>query len=343
MMLPMKTRALLTGFLLTATGGFAQNSNRVLATASRVVLVRDASAMPAAVADAGKVRAMVATGIKTLTGADDLAGAWKTFVSSDDVVGIKVTTAAAPAQATRLAVVDAIAEGLVGAGVAATNIIVFDRDAAKLAEAGFVEKPGGYRVVGFSPGGWDETKYIDSDPVGKLIWGDHFFGTEGDELSGRSHLPVVITQRITKLINVPVLQDSETCGLAGCLYSLSIGIIDNNRRFEMLDRFGDPIIANIHRIPLVRGKLVLHVMDALVAGYAGGPSFKPYYAWNAGALYFSRDAVAIDSLCLQQIEAHRREAKLPSVKERAVHIMRATLLGIGLSSTTQIELIETTP
>lgn len=339
----MKSLVLLAGWLVVTATGFAQSTNRALASASRVVLVRDASAMPATVADAGKVRAMVATGIKALTGMDDLAAAWRKFVQPDDVVGIKVTAAAAPAQATRVAVVDAIAEGLVAAGVPATNIVVFDRDAGKLAEAGFVEKPGGYRVVGFAPGGWDETKYIEGNPVGRLIWGDLQFGIEGNELSSRSHFPAVLTQRCTKLINAPVLQDSETCGLAGCLYNLSLGVLDNHRRFEMTGEFGDPVIANVIRVPLLRDKLVLNVMDALVAGYAGGPAFKPYYAWNAGALYFSRDPVAIDSLCFQQIEAHRREAKLPSIKERAVHIMRSTLLGVGLSSSNQIELIEAKP
>lgn len=344
MMLLMNRPFLIAVALACAATALAQFSNQTITGKSRVVLVRDATVMPALEADAGKVRAMVASGIKTLTGLNDEAAAWGTFVSSNDIVGIKVTTTAAPLQATRPAVVDAIAAGLRSAGVAATNIIVWDRDATKMRDAGFVEQPGSYRVLPTVPdGGWDADLYVEGHQVGKLMWGDLLFGTEGNALSTRSHFPKVLTQRITKLINVPVLQDSEACGIAGCLYNLSLGTVDNVRRFETQDRIGDPVIPEVVKLPLVRGKLVLNVMDALVGSYAGGPAFKPHYSWHAGALYFSRDPVAIDSLCLELIKEKRRDNKVPPLGDRIAHVLRATLMGIGLSSTNEIDLIERTP
>ena len=61
-------------------------------------------------------------------------------------------------------------------------------------------------------------------------------------------------------------------------------------RGEITVQLSDPdVIAEICALPQVRGKLVLNVMDGLVAGYAGGPAFKPQYSWNYGGLLFSRD------------------------------------------------------
>src|SRR5664280_2509969 len=78
---------------------------------SRVVLVRDATAVNGFKVDDVKARGMVATGIKTLTGEKDEATAWRHFVSDNDVVGIKINAQSGPLQFTRHAVVEAIAQG----------------------------------------------------------------------------------------------------------------------------------------------------------------------------------------------------------------------------------------
>src|SRR2546426_2733192 len=59
---------------------------------AKVVLARDPSAVKGLQVDAPKVRALVATGIQTLTGKTDEAEAWRTMLSSNDVVGIKIST-----------------------------------------------------------------------------------------------------------------------------------------------------------------------------------------------------------------------------------------------------------
>src|SRR5437773_4532444 len=94
---------------------------------SRVALVRDPSVVNGFNFDAAKVRAMIATGLTALTGQPDETAAWRLFVSSNDVVGIKINTSGAPLQVTRHEVVDAIVDGLQRAGVADANIIVWDR------------------------------------------------------------------------------------------------------------------------------------------------------------------------------------------------------------------------
>ena len=337
--------ALLGGWL--CAGGRAEDTNSpsFVSADSRVVLVRDASVVSGFVVDDAKARALVTLGITKLTGEGDEAAAWRHFVSSNDVVGIKINTKFGSLQSTRRAVVEAIARGLRAAGLAATNMYVFDCDPLQMRAAG-------YRRVGVANlmqemsvidgTGWDPNVYFENNISGRLIWGDLLFGKE-EPLSKRSHLPRLVTGTITKLINVPVLQDHDVCGLAGCLYNVSFGMVDNTRRFEALGQNGDPMIAQICAMPQVRQKLVLNVMDGLIAGYAGGPGFKPQYSWNYGALYFSADPVAVDSLCVDALDVKRREAKVPLIGPRATHITSAGRLGLGQSARANIDLTEVKP
>jgi uncharacterized protein (DUF362 family) len=103
------------------------------------------------------------------------------------------------------------------------------------------------------------------------------------------------------------------------------------------------MIAEICALPVLREKLALNIMDGLIAGYAGGPGFKPQYSWNDGALYFSTDPVAIDSLCLEAIDARRREAKVTVAGPQASHIATASRLGLGQSDRARIDLSEIKP
>lgn len=322
------------------------NSSLPIVVKSRVVLVRDVSAVNNYSVDAAKAQAMVAAGIQSLTGENNKAAAWRHFVSGNDVVGIKISTQSGPIQATRRAVVEAMARGLRAAGVAGTNIYVFDRDPTQMQLAGYrpVSGTNSPQVASVVDGtGWDAKAYFENNLAGKLIWGDLLFGKNDEVLSKRSHLPKLVTGTITRLINVPVLQDNDACGLAGCLYNLSLGMVDNTRRFETLGQRGDPMIAEICAMPVVHDKLALNVMDGLIAGDAGGPGFKPQYSWNNGALYFSTDPVAIDSLCLEAIDARRREAKVTLAGPQATHIVTASRLGLGQSDRAKIDLVETKP
>ena len=333
-------------FLHTSLRAEETNSVSVLAPQSHVVLVRDATAVSPVTGrvDDAKARAMVTAGIRALTGEKDERVAWQHFVSSNDVVGIKINTQSGLLQSTRHAVVEAIAQDLRAAGVSGANIYVFDRDPLQMRDAGYsvgqASRLPSFQVHAvISDTGWDPTVYFQNNLAGKLIWGDLLFSKEGEGLSKRSHLPKLVTETITKLINVPVLQDHDACGLAGCLYNLSLGMVDNTRRFEMIGQ-NDPMIAEICAMAPLRGKLVLNIMDGLIAGYAGGPGFKQQYSWNYGALYFSTDPVAIDSLCVEVLDAKRRDAKVPPIGPAASHIATAARFGLGQNEHRKIELSE---
>jgi uncharacterized protein (DUF362 family) len=333
---------LLLSFLIFAGHGWAADPK------SRVVLARDPSVVNVLQVDPAKVRALVRAGILTLTGQTNETAAWHQFVSSNDVVGIKINTAGAPLQVTHRAVVDAIAAGVASVGVAPTNIVVWDKDPRKMRDGDWkpgpvtVQQP--YRVAAvIGDTGWDPHSYYESKTVGRLIWGDLEFGRE-EALGTRSHLPKLLTQTITKLINAPVLMDHDACGLDGCLYNLTLGATDNARRFEQFGLNGDPAIEEMFAsFPQIRSKLVLNIMDALVAGYAGGPSFRVQYSVGYGGLYFSRDPVAIDAVCLDLLETQRKQAKVPAIGDSASHVSDATRFGLGQSNLTNIEVTVVNP
>jgi hypothetical protein len=345
-MIPAMNR-IIFGAILSAFVVAVPRSHAVEADKSRVVLVRDGNATDAIKNDAPRVQAMLGQAIQKLTGQRDEAAAWRVLVSSNDVVGIKINTQAAPLSGTHRGVVEAVARGLLAAGVAATNIVVWDRDPIKLRAAGYdisgstTARP--YRVMATAPDGWDPAIFYENKFVGRIIWGDWAFNRGEDDLSTRSHLPKLLTQTITKLINIPALQDHEAAGVAGCLYNVSLGMVDNNRRFDQYPLRSDPMIPEVYSLPAVRGKLVLNIMDALVPGYAGGPAFKPRYSWPYGGLYLSRDPVAIDTLCRALLDAKRREAQLPSIVTTASHIDTAGRAGLGQAQREQIDLIEIAP
>ena len=330
---------------LLATLGAWQAASGLAATnaPSLVVVARDAGAVHDRLIDADKTRALVTAGITALTGQTNEIAAWREFFSSNDVVGIKISTLAAPLHVTHREVIDAIAAGLASAGVARTNIIVWDRDPQKMRLGDWKTSKSAYRLAAvIGDTGWDTNWVYDSRIAGKLIWGDLEFGRE-EALGTHSHLPILLTQTITKLINVPVLMDHDPCGLAGCLYNISLGMVDNTRRFEQFGYHGEIPIAEIAAMKPVRDKLVLNVMDALVAGYAGGPAFKPQYSFAPGALYFSRDPVAVDAVCLALLEARRKEANIPAIASNAWHIAAAAQLQLGQADTNLIHVVEVNP
>src|SRR6478609_1670152 len=78
-----------------------------------VVAVHDSQATDAFRAQPDRIRAMVERGLTNLTMTASSADAWRTLVSTQDVVGIKVFSTPGPNSGTRPAVVEALVNGLI--------------------------------------------------------------------------------------------------------------------------------------------------------------------------------------------------------------------------------------
>lgn len=161
-----------------------------------------------------------------------------------------------------------------------------------------------------------------------------------DQTSNKSFYALLMTQTCSKIINVPVLSDSTNTGLSGCLSSLALGCVDNTRRFCADPSWGDPAVPEILDKDFIRKKVILHVLDAYVAQYAGGPRFNPVFTQSIGALYLSKDPVAIDTLALRRIEAWRKDNFIDPLGKMASHVATAATYDLGQTDLKKIELIK---
>jgi Uncharacterized conserved protein len=306
---------------------------------------------PGRVVHRATVRRMVDSLICRLTGKGTVAEAWRTLVSPADRVGIKVAASGRVVSGVHPEVVQAVAEGLVEAGVPAKNIIVWDRNMEDLLTAGFQKNSKLYTLEAIDPKtGYDPQAQVSAPLVGKLIWGDSKFGdkkisrfsdllTNTEQLSSTSYYAKILSTGVTKVINIPSLTDSFMTGINGALANMTLSNLDNWRRFGKAAAEGDSYIAEIYADPLIREKVVLTILDGLVLQYAGGPFPDGNFAIDYFSLFASRDPVAIDATAMRLIEELRLAHKMPSIRTMSNYIEAAEMLGLGTFAEPRIQMI----
>jgi hypothetical protein len=285
--------------------------------------------------------------VLAVTGQADLARAWGSLVSPNDKIGIKISAAGGELFTTHRDVVNAIVDGLVAAGHPRSSIVVWDRSLGGIKDAGYNPDTEGYRLKSIAPrDGYNPNAIFTAPFAGKLIWGDLDYRTDRgtvpllsdeEQTSDQSHFSWIVSTEVTKIINVPVMSDSSMNGLAGCLYNVTIPNVDNWRRFTLFNRFAGSAIVQLYNEPFIGKKVVLNIMDGLVAQYAGGPQSQPNYAVHHATLLASKDPVAIDALALQRIDEWRKKANLPPIGWLANHVLVAGQVGLGHADLARIE------
>lgn len=308
-------------------------------TPSVVYAVRDERAITQYRTNPAVVRAMVDRLLLAVTGQTTVAQAWRSLVRPEDKVGIKISAAGGELFTTHRDLVNAIVDGLVSAGQTRGSIIVWDRQLGGINEAGYRPGAEGYQLRSIDPrDGYDPKATFSSGTLGKLIWGDLEYipkrganPIEGDSAntSTISHFARIVSNEVTKIINVPVMSDSSAAGLAGCLYNMTLPNVDNWRRFTQYGLMGAGGIAEMYADPTIKKKVVLNLMDGLIATYAGGPESQPNYSFHNATLFASKDPVAIDVIALKRLEDKRVEAHLPAIGKLAAHVQIAGEIGVG--------------
>src|SRR5213592_4896105 len=274
-------------FFCAIASGFGQGPQPA-GTPSIVYAVHDPDAIREYKTNPRVVREMVNRLVLAATGQPDVARAWASLVSPSDRIGIKISAAGGELFTTHHDVVNAIVDGLVAAGHPRGGIIVWDRSLGGIKDAGYQPGNDGYQLRAIAPrDGYDPKAVLSAPLLGKLVWGDFDYRadkvkmpilSDTENTSNVSHFSRIVSTDVTKIINVPVMSSSETNGIAGCLYNVTIPNIDNWRRFAQGPRFGAESLAEIYSNPLIAKKVVFNLMDGLVAQYAGGPQPQPNYA-----------------------------------------------------------------
>jgi len=332
----------LLGCLLAApgpAGAAAPSSFANPGPRARVVTVEDAAALDAFRPRPAIIREMVDRGITNLTGRASVTAAWRSLVRTQDVVGIKVFSSPGPNSGTRPAVVAAVVEGLLAAGVPPRHIVVWDKELVDLRLAGFFDLADRYgiRVAASAVAGWDEKTFYESEIIGNLVYGDFEFGMKASGIGRKSFVSKLVSRDLTKIINITPLLNHSVAGVSGNLYSLATGSVDNLIRFESSPSRLARAVPEIYALEAVGDKVVLNITDALIGQYEGEERGLLHYSAILNQLRFSKDPVALDMLSIQELDRQRLATKAPVVVPNLDLYDTAALLQLGVNDLKRIE------
>jgi len=305
---------------------------------------------------------MVDQGMQDLVGAPDATQGWRYFFEPGDVVGIKVNPVGAPHAISSHELVHEVVAGLESAGVARKDIIVFERFRRQFLAAGYKKHlPDGvrweassedYDPVQLDIEGYDPDVYYEMDLVA------HGHHDPSDPRTRRSHLSLVVSRKVQKIVNLPVLKDHCSAGVTMALKNMSHGFVNNVNRSHATHSANacNTFIPAICTLPQIRSKVVLHIMDGLRGMFDGGPGGSRKTVWDYHTLFFSTDPVAMDRIGWEIVDGKRLERGLPVVaearwkppqndEERRTHSFRqpehielAAALGLGVFHRDKIDL-----
>lgn len=257
-------------------------------------------------------------GMLLLTGEKTVEAAWRKFFSSDEKVGIKPNGLAAPQLGTTTDLINLVIERLVGIGVKAERIVVWEQLDSRLRNSGLTLNRS-----------TKATRYLS-------IAGDFGDPTSFGQFNGRFGK---VVEEIDAIVNLPVLKHHDLTGFTGALKN-HFGSIDDPAAYHA--NGCDPFVAQVSAHPTIRKKSRLVIFDAMRGQYDKGPQFREEFGFAPGELLLSADPVAVDAQAAAIIAKKRAEMKLPalgSATSPVPHIHTAALYGLGNEDPARIELV----
>jgi uncharacterized protein (DUF362 family) len=254
---------------------------------------------------------MMARGMRALTGDADVRDAWARFIAPTDVVGIKVNCSGAPGIMSTPEVVAEIVRNLVAVGVKPDQIWIYER---------FQEQVNSVHYDRYVPQGvhiWTaETSRGSTESYDPAVYVETTFFDEDDT---RSNMIRLVSNRFTKIINVPNMKDHGAAGVTGCLKNIAYGSFSNVARSHsgaVTNTYS--FIGTLASVEPLHSRTVLQVMDGLRGVWHGGP-FSPSrkYRFYPKQMMFGTDPVAIDRLLLDVIDDKRKSEHALSVWDRS--------------------------
>ncbi len=270
--------------------------------------------------DADVVREMLDRAMMKWGRCEQPVEAWKKVASPADRVGIKVNCIGRNNLSTHPEVALAIVEGLRSAGVDPQNVVIFDREESELNDAGYRPAAVGQARISHIAG----------------------YSARIQFPFGSTRLAQILDD-LTVLINAPVLKDHQLAGVTIAMKNLSHGLCENPMDFH--GNNCEPGISHFFGADPIQKKLRLNICDAVIGAFDGGPTGMTNAGkWPCGSLLVSADAVALDRVGMDLIEARRRERGLMSLTRRGTpprQIIAAAKLGLGNYLPGKFELVRT--
>ena len=106
--------------------------------------------------------------------------------------------------------------------------------------------------------GYDPATYLEADLFG--------------EDDTRSNMMRLVSQRLTKIINIPNMKDHGATGVTGCLKNIAYGSFSNVARTHQNGKSHTySVVGTLASIEPLRSRTVLQIMDGLRGVWHGGP------------------------------------------------------------------------
>src|SRR5260221_2425899 len=260
----------------------------------RVVSVASAKCVDTATGAANDeaVREMMARGMRTLTGAATTPDAWRRFFEPADRVGINVNGGGTPHCVSAYRFLTEVVRQLAGIGVPPAQVYVYERFQNQLDEVNYAPHlPDGVQIVAaeranrnVDNSGYDPATYLEADLFG--------------EDDTRSNMMRLVSQRLTKIVNIPNMKDHGATGATGCLKNIAYGSFSNVARTHQGGKSHTySVVGTLATIEPLRSRTVLQIMDGLRGVWHGGPFARTTkYGFYPRQIMFGTEPVAIDRL-----------------------------------------------
>ncbi|MHC5109747.1 MAG: DUF362 domain-containing protein [Planctomycetota bacterium] len=243
----------------------------------RVVIAKSQFAIDGSKVHGPMFRELLEQTMTTVTGTATLSDAWNSLFTRSDMIGLKFNRSAQLEIATTPTVAATLVESLLKAGFDAEQIVCIELNQ-------------------------------DSDAFARTTAPRGGFAREATDFgSGKDQLALLLDQ-VTAILNVPFLKSHNLAMMTGAMKNLSHGLIKHPARFHRNQC--SPYIGDINALDQIKGKVRLHLVDALRMVYRDGPEAVSDNISDQGILIASTDPVAVDAVGFSELNRVRVQEEL---------------------------------
>jgi len=311
-------RDVITGLIGTAAAAaLGAQRGEAAPTRARVIRVESAEVWQGDRRNPAVVANMLNRGLLALSGDTKPADAWRRYFAPGMRVGLKINLLGRPLIYTARELTDAVAAGVISAGVKPADIVVWDRHGGHFGPTAY--KPGrgtfGERIeVG---GRYDTRNALRAS-------------------GGLAPIDTIATEETDVTVNLPVLKDHSGAGVTLSLKNIAFGCYDHHDSAHGGNC--DPFIGEAYAHFVQTTRVPLIVLDATLACFEGGPApHNPDSLWREQALYLATDPVALDVVCRELIMNKRRAMDRSDRTRECHHIETAASKGLGVGDRARID------
>ncbi|MCC5023031.1 MAG: DUF362 domain-containing protein [Candidatus Synoicihabitans palmerolidicus] len=257
-------------------------------------------------------------------------------------VGLKIYADAGPGLATPVPLVQAVIGALIRRGYEKKDVFLVGLNSLRLRLTGYLpslitgEFPfEGHKIYVLESGSfYDPEWFYDSpwqsrfDPVFLDKKADRSYQSNLEE-NRRSFLATPLFLDADIWVNLPVYTDHPTLGINGALVNATLWNASNTARFFNSATSGPVAVAEMSAIPELRQTWLFTIASLQHYQFIGGPAFNSLYTVSDREVWLSTDPVALDTLMLEKINRHRRNAGFPIVSEEIRTLEFAEVLAVG--------------